>query len=403
MFCLFAGGMAMGLISAQKTDTNTMELHISVDAAAFKAAVDRAFHNKAAQITLPGFRKGKAPRSLIEKTYGKGFFYEDAINALYPEAYAAAVDEAQVDPVDRADIDILTADDDGFTFKATCTIKPEVELARYKGIEASKTVKAVTETDIEAELDKLRKRNASSVTVDDRGALKGDTAKIVFEGFVDGVAFEGGKGEDYPLNIGSGTFIPGFEDQIVGHKSGESFEVHVTFPEDYNAEALKGKAAVFQVKLRELRTQKLPELDDEFAKDVSEFDTLEAFKADIIKRLESANESAAAAEFENQLMNTVVEGMTAQIPPVMIENRIDEMVRDFEYRLNAQGMNLEQFVQYTGGDMGEFRASFMPQAQHQVKVRLALENCLSGKHRFYRRGVGGGIPAAGRALSGFRG
>lgn len=363
----------MKVISNTKTGANTVELEISVGAEQFRAAVDKAYHKNVGKINLPGFRKGKAPKAMIEKMYGKGFFYEDAVNSLYPEAYREALEETALEPVDQADIEVLDVDDDGFKFKATVTTKPEVEVKDYKGIKAVKKVVKATDEDVAAELGRLQERGSRMVTIEGRAAQNGDTATIDFEGFVDEVPFPGGKGEGYPLVLGSGSFIPGFEEQIVGKEVGSEFDVNVTFPENYQAEELAGKAAVFKCKLHELKNKELPELDDEFAKDVSEFDTLEELKADLRAKLQEHKDAESQGNLENDLVTEVIKNLTAEIPEVMFERRIDEMVQDFEYRLQGQGLNLETYLQYTNGELASFRKTFREQAERQVKVRLALE------------------------------
>ncbi len=363
----------MSLVSNKKTDNNLVELEIKVDAEAFEAALQRAYKKNVGKIQVPGFRKGKAPRKIIEKMYGKECFYEDAVNDVYPIEYAAAVKEAGIDPVDHPDVEVVSLDENGLVFKAKVVVKPEVEVTDYKGIEVKKTVAAVNEEEITAEIDRLRDRNGRLVNVDDRAAANGDNTLIDFEGFVDGVAFEGGKGENYPLTLGSNQFIPGFEDQIVGHKVGEEFDVNVPFPVEYHVPELAGKDSVFKVKLNEIRVRELPEADDEFAKDVSEFDTLDELKADIKAKLTETKEKAADTDVENKLIDTVIDNMKADIPTVMFDHAVDNMVHDFEHRLASQGMTLELYLQYTGFDMDSFRKQFEEQAQKQVKIRLALE------------------------------
>ncbi len=363
----------MSLTASKKIDTNLMELEINVPAEEFKAAVDRSYRKNAPSITIPGFRKGKAPRHMIEKMYGEGVFFEDAVNELYPSAYEAAAKEAGITPVDRADIEILEVGKDGFSFKATVTVKPEVEVEGYKGIEAEKVEYTVTDEDVDAEIAKLQKRAGTTISVEDRPAQMGDNVVFDFEGFIDGVAFEGGKGEEFPLTLGSNQFIPGFEEQIAGHAIGEDFDVNVSFPENYHVDELKGKPAVFKCKIHQIKAVELPELDDEFAKDVSEFETLEALKADLKSKLQEKKDLEANDEFENKLVDAVIAGMKADIPACMYERKIDEMIQDFAYRLQMQGLNLETYMQYTGSTVESFRETFKEQAEHQVKVRLALE------------------------------
>ena len=364
----------MSLVSKTNTATNKYELEIKVSAEDFEKACQKVYLRRVKKIEIPGFRKGKAPRKTIEKLYGEGFFYEEAVNDIYPTAIQEAVTESGLEIVCPPEVDVADiSKENGVTFKAVCTVKPEVTVKDYKGIKAAKEVKAVTDEDVNAEIDRMRDRNSRTITVEDRAAANGDTVVIDFEGFVDGVAFDGGKAEKFSLTLGSGQFIPGFEDQVVGHSTGDEFDVNVTFPEEYHAENLKGKPAVFKIKLHEITAKELPEADDEFAKDASEFDTLDELKADIRKKLEDANERAASTEFENKLIDTVIENMEGEIPTEMYEVRIDEMIRDFEYRLQSQGMSLDLYLQYTGMNRNSFRKTFEAQAQRQVKIRLALE------------------------------
>lgn len=363
----------MGLKSSKKIEKNKYELEISVDKDKFEDAVSKVFKREQKRISVPGFRKGKAPRTIIEKYYGEGVFYEDAINMLYPSEYEAAVKEAGIEPVDRASVEVLSVGKDGLEFKATVTVKPEVELGEYKGIKAVKKIYKVTDDEVEHELSHVQERNARILSVEDRAAQNGDIVVIDYEGFVDNVPFEGGKAEKQNLELGSKTFIPGFEDQIVGHNIGDEFDVNVTFPEEYHAKELAGKAAVFKVKLHEIKTRELPALDDEFAKDVSEFDTLDEYKADIKKHIQEAKDRRAANDVEDAIIDQIIAGMKAEIPEVMFENSIDNMVNDFAYRLQMQGLNLDTYLQYTGMDMDSFRKTFREQAERQVKIRLALE------------------------------
>ena len=364
----------MGLVSSNKVETNKYELIVTIDADAFEAAVEKAYRKSVKKISVPGFRPGKAPRKMIEKLYGEGVFFEDAVNDLYPSALASAVEEAKLELVDRPEVEITKIEKaDGVEFKATCIVKPEVEVSDYKGIKAEKTVKTVTDEDLNGELNKMADRNARVVSVEDRAAENGDITVIDFEGFVDGKAFDGGKAEGFSLTLGSGQFIPGFEDQVVGHNVEDEFDVNVEFPAEYQAEELAGKPAVFKVKLHEIKTRQLPAIDDEFVKDVSEFDTLDQLKEDITKKLQEQYDKSADTEVENQLIDAVIANMKAEIPEVMFENRVDESVREFEYRLQSQGMNLELYLQYTGMEMDAFRKTFREQAEKQVKIRLALE------------------------------
>lgn len=365
----------MSLKNATKTETaNRVELEVEVDAAAFEAAVERAYKKNIKKMVVPGFRKGKAPRHLVEKMYGTGVFYEDAMNDVYPKALDEAIKESDYEYVqDKIDLDVVSVGPEGLVFKAVITVKPEVEVGEYKGLKADKKVEPVTDEDVDAEITKLQERNARLVPVEGRAAENGDTVTFDFEGFLDGEPFEGGKSENHTLVLGSGQFIPGFEDQIVGKNTDEEFEVNVTFPEDYHAEELKGKPAVFKCKLHEIKTKELPEVNDEFVKDVSEFDTLDELKADLRKHMEKHRQQEADNAFETALLDQLAEGVKADIPQAMFENRIDDMVQDFGYRLQSQGLDLPTYLQYTGMEPQAFRDGFKDQADKQVKVRLALE------------------------------
>ncbi|MDR3643983.1 MAG: trigger factor [Clostridia bacterium] len=363
----------MSLKSANKIDTNRYELEIEVSGETFKAAVDKAFRKNVAKMNVPGFRRGKAPRSVVEKLFGESVFYEDAVNIVYPVEYENAVDEAKIDPVDRAEIEVVSVGKEGLVFKAKVTVKPEAELGQYKGLVVQKISTEVTQQDIDAEIKRLQERNARMITVEDSPAQKGNITEIDFEGFVDDVAFEGGKAEKYTLELGSGSFIPGFEEQIEGHNIGDEFDVNVTFPADYNSEQLAGKPAVFKVKLRDVKRKELPEIDDEFAKDVSEFDTLDAMKEDLSKKLSEQKEKFAADEIENKLTDLLLEGLKAEIPQVMIDQATENIIGDMEYRLQSQGMNLKTYLAYTGMEAEDYKKSLAPQAERQVKIRLALE------------------------------
>ena len=363
----------MSLVSSNQVETNRTELTVEVKGEKFQKAVDAAVAKNMKKITIPGFRKGKAPRAMLEKMYGKGMFYEDAMNALYPEAYSEAVDAAGIKPVDSADVEVLEVNDEGFTFKATVTTKPVPELGEYKGLSAVKAAVEVTDEQIEHQFAHLRDQYARVIEVTDRAAKLGDIADINFEGFVDGVAFEGGKGENHPLTLGSGSFIPGFEDQVVGHSVGEEFDVNVTFPEEYGEKSLAGKASVFKVKINGIKERQLPEVDDEFAKDVSEFDTLEEFKKDMKAKMIASAEEKAAADFENKLLEQVVANMKVDVPDCMIESRVRELMQDFAMRMSQQGLSLKDFLQYSGQTEEQFKETFRPQAESQVKTRLAME------------------------------
>ncbi len=364
----------MSLKNAVVKETNRVELEIEVGAEAFEAAVSKAYKKNIGKMNVPGFRKGKAPRHLVEKLYGEGVFYEEAMNDVYPTALDEAIKESDYEYVeDNIDLDVVSVGKEGLVFKAVITVKPEVTLGDYKGLKATKAVKEVTEDDVAAEIEKLQERNSRMVSVDDRSAQDGDTVVFDFEGFVDDVAFDGGKAEKYTLVLGSGQFIPGFEEQIVGKSIDEEFDVNVTFPEDYQAEELAAKEAVFKCKLHEIKVKELPELNDDFAKDCSEFDTLDELKNDAKERLTKANEKAAEDAFEASLLDQLADNMTADIPEAMFKNRVKDHVRDFAYRLQSQGLDLDTYMKYTGMDMEAFEEGFREQAERQVKVRLALE------------------------------
>ncbi len=363
----------MKLIKNEKLEGSKVELHFSVEADVFENAIERAYKKEVGKINIPGFRKGKAPRAMIEKMYGKGFFYDTALNDILPSAYEEAIKEAGIEPVAQPEIDVLSLDDNGVVFTAKVFVKPEVKIEGYYGIEVTKEVAPVTDEEISKELDLIRERNSREIDANDRPAELGDTTVIDFEGFVDGVAFDGGKGEDYALKLGSGQFIPGFEEQIVGHSVDEEFDVNVTFPAEYHAEDLAGKPSVFKVKIHAITKVELPELDDEFAKDVSEFDTLDEYKADLKAKIEKRHEAAAQSAVDGQLMDALIEKLEAEIPEAMFENEADNFVRDYDNQLRMQGLDLQTYCKYTGMTPETLRAQFRPQAEKQVKARLALE------------------------------
>ena len=364
----------MSLKSSNKVDTNRYQLEVEVDAEVFEKAINQAYHKENKKIAIPGFRKGKAPRAFVEKYYGEQVFYEDAINAVYPDALDAAVNEAKLELIeDKIDFDLVSAGKEGVVFKATVTTKPEVEVEGYKGLAATKKPVAVTEQEINDEIKKVQERNSRMVTVEDRDAQNGDIAVIDFDGSVDGVAFDGGKAENYSLTLGAGQFIPGFEEQVVGHKTGDEFDVNVKFPADYQAADLADKDAVFKIKLHEIKMKELPEVDDDFVKDVSDFDTLEKYKEDIKAKLTATKETAAKDDVENQLIDQLIDKMKAEIPQAMFENKVNEDIREFGYRLQSQGLDIDTYLKYTGMDKDSIRQQFQPQAERQVKVRLALE------------------------------
>ena len=364
----------MELKNTEKQEHSVVALTIEITKAELEAAKDKAFKKSGKNITVPGFRKGKAPRKMIEKLYGEGVFFEEAFNILYPEAMEMAVEKSGIKPVGRADVDLGDpAEEGGLTIIAKVPVEPEVELGEYKGIEAEKETVKVLQADVKAELNRMAQRFARTETVD-RKAKKNDTVDIDFEGFVDGVAFEGGKAEHHELTLGSGAFIPGFEDQLIGCKAGDEKDVVVTFPEEYHAKELAGKEATFKCKVHKVEETILPAIDDEFAKDVSDTcETLDDLKKEITERLKNERQEAADAAFEEKLLDVVLEGMKADIPQAMIESQIDSIVQDFGYRLQMQGMGLEQYLKMTGTEMGAFRAMFKDQAERQVKTRLALQ------------------------------
>lgn len=362
-------------VKVEKTEKNMVELEFEVSKEDFESAVQRSYIKNVKSINIPGFRKGKAPRKIIEGMYGKEVFYDDAINFVFPDAYEAAIKEAKLEPVSRPEVDIkqFPTEELNLILSAKVTVKPDVKIAKFDKIEAEKPEYPVSDEDVDAELKRRQSQNARVITVEDRAAEKGDTVVVDFEGFCDGVAFEGGKGENYSLELGSGQFIPGFEDQLIGANAGDDVEVNVTFPEEYHAPELAGKPALFKVKVHSITTKELPEIDDEFAKDVSEFDTIDELKKDIKTKLEENNDKRAKQEFENNVIDFIISNMKADIPEIMYENRIDDMVRDFEMRLSYQGMNIDKYLEYTGMDMTAFRGQFKEQAEKQVKGMLALE------------------------------
>lgn len=364
----------MSLKTSNKVDTNKYELEITIDSASFCDAINKVYKKEAKNITVKGFRKGKAPLHMIEKLYGEAVFFDDALNLLYEGALLGAVEEAGLKLVDVEKNDIVTISKaEGVDFKTVIVVEPEVELGDYKGLKAERVTPVVTDEEVGAEINRMADRNSRVVTVEGRAAEMNDMTVIDFEGFVDGAAFDGGKGEGYTLTLGSGQFIPGFEEQIVGHNIGDAFDVEVTFPEEYQAEELAGKAATFKVTLHEIKAKEMPVIDDEFAKDVSEFDTLDALKEDIKAKALERKTKVADEDVENQLIAAVVEGMKAEIPEAMIENRSNESVREFDYRLRSQGMDLDTYLKYTGTTVEEFKKTFRPQSEQQVKMRLALE------------------------------
>ena len=363
----------MNLISCEKLEKSMVELQFSIDAETFKAAVNNAFKREGKKYAIPGFRKGKAPRHMIEKMYGSDIFHYDAVNDLFPEAYEAAVKEAKIDVVGRPDPEVVSMSEaDGVVLKVKVAVKPEVELGEYAGLTVTKEAKNVNEADVDAEVKRMQDRNGRLLTREG-AAENGETVDIDFEGFVDGKAFEGGKAEHYSLVLGSGSFIPGFEDQVVGHSAGEEFDVNVKFPEEYGAAELAGKDATFKIKLHEVKYKELPALDDDFAKDVSEYDTLDELKDSIRNNIKTNLDKQAEQKVENDLMDQVIANMKADIPDAMVDSRIDELVQDFEYRISQQGLKLADYLKYMGMNIEQFRAQFKEQADKQVKMRLAME------------------------------
>lgn len=362
----------MSLKSANKTETNIYELEIAIDAETFAAAVNKAYAKAKNQIAIPGFRKGKVPKAMIEKRYGEGFFYEDALEICYPEAAEKAVEESGLEFVATNSVDVKKMDKDGVELVLTITVKPEVELKEYKLLKATQKKVEATDEEINDKIDELRERNSRVEEVEGRNVENGDIVTIDFEGFVDGVAFDGGKGEEYDLTIGAGQFIPGFEEQIVGHAKDEEFDINVTFPEQY-VEELAGKDATFKIKLHEIKVKQLPEADDEFAQDVSEFDTLELLKKDIARQIKEDKTNENEAEIQRQLFEKLAENLVAEIPEAMIENEIDSEIRDMDYRLSMQGLKFETYLQYMGMTVEAYREQIRENAENLVKIRLALE------------------------------
>lgn len=364
----------MSLKSSNKTEVNTTELVISIDPAAFEAAVEQEYQRQKKNIQIKGFRKGKVSRKLAEREFGEGAFYEGAINALLGPEIDAAVNETGLVLVDRPNVEVTSiSKEEGVELKAVCVTKPEIEISDYKGLKAPKAVKEITDEDIDKQIDMIRKKNARIVSVEDRAAQLDDEVIIDFEGFFGDEAFEGGKGEDHPLQLGSGQFIPGFEDQIVGHNIGDEFDVDVKFPEDYQMTDYAGKDATFKVKLKAISYEELPEINDDLVKDATEFDTVAEYRDDIRTKLEEAAVKQADASFENTLMNALIAKVDSPIPNCMYEQRIDALMRTFEQQLQAQGMDLKLYFQYTGMDADSFRETYRDRAENEVKLRLALE------------------------------
>ena len=365
----------MSLKETKKISENRYELEILIDGEKFRQSIKDAYKQNADKINIPGFRKGKAPYSFVEKYYGAEVFFEDALNLLYGDAVDEAITESGLKVInDKMDFDMVSiSKEDGVDFKVSVTTYPEIEVGTYKGLKAEKLIAKVEDSEVDAQINSMADRNARMIEVEDRAAQMGDTAVIDFEGFKDGVAFEGGKAEGHSLELGSGSFIPGFEEQIVGHNIDEEFDINVTFPEEYGAEDLAGKEAVFKIKLHALKVRELPAIDDEFAKDVSEFDTLDELKADLKAKALERKQKAADEEVENELVQQIVDSIKGEIPEAMFENRLNQSVEEFAYRLQSQGLDLETYLKYTNSSIEDFKQSFRPQAEAQGKFRLALE------------------------------
>lgn len=361
-------------VQLEKLEKNMAKLTIEVSAQELEKAIEGAYQKNKNKISIPGFRKGKVPRHMIEKMYGKEIFYEDAANALIPDAYEKAVEECEEDIVSSPSIDVVQIEaGKPFIFTAEVALKPEVKLGKYKGVKVPKADVTVTDEEIDAEINKERERNARNIEVNDRAVKDGDMTVLDFEGFVDGVAFEGGKGENYPLTIGSGAFIPGFEEQLVGAEIGKEVEVNVTFPEDYQAEDLKGKAALFKCTVKEIKEKELPELDDEFASEVSEFDTLAEYKADVKGKLEERKAKEAKDDKEAAVIEAIVKDSDMEIPEAMLETQQRQMIDEFAQRIQMQGLSLEQYFQFTGTSYERMLEEVKPQADKRIRSRLVLE------------------------------
>lgn len=364
----------MSLKSSTKTGANTYELNIEVTGEVFDSAVNKVYNNEKKDIQLQGFRKGKAPRKLIEKFYGENVFWEQAINDILNDEIPVAVESEKLDLVDTPSAEVVSASTtDGLVLKVICTVRPEITIENYKGIKANKPSDEVTEEDVNTQLEQMRKRNARMISVDDRSAQMNDQVVIDFEGFVDDKAFDGGKAENFELGLGSHQFIPGFEEAIVGHNVGEEFDIDVTFPEDYGMEELAGKPAVFKIKLHEINSQELPDFDDDFVKEISEFDTVDEYKADAKAKLETNLKNNAQAEFSNNVMAQVIDLVQGEIPQCMFNQRVNSLLNDYEQRLKSQGLTLDMYLQYTGMDLDSLKESFMSRAKDEVTLRLALE------------------------------
>lgn len=364
----------MSLKSTKEVETNRHELEVQVDGDTFQKAINNVFRKKSKNINIPGFRRGKAPKSIIEKMYGKEVFYDDAMQDLYPEALADAAKEAGLEIInDKIDLDVVEVGDDGFTFKAVVTVKPTIDVNNYKGIEVTAKSTEVTDEILEQEIQNVRERNSRLVTVEDRPVQNDDLVVIDFEGFVDGVAFEGGKAENYNLKIGSGSFIPGFEDQIIGHSTNDEFTITVKFPEDYQVEELKAKDADFKIVLHEIKERQLPDFDEEFVKDVSDKETIDEYKEELKGEVAQRLQKESENDVENQITDKLVELLEGEVPQAMFTNEVNEMLREFDMRLRQQGMDLNTYMQYTGMNIETLAGGYREQAEKRVKLRLILE------------------------------
>ena len=363
----------MALKSSNLTAANTYEVEVEVDGKTFMEAVAKVFKKQAKKLAVPGFRKGKAPRAIIEKMYGEDVFYDDAMQDCYPDALDEACEAAGLKVITVTGLEATFVSKEGFTFKATVVVEPEIEIKDYDGVEVEKLSTEVTEEMIDEEIDRVRERNSRMITVEDRAAENGDTVVIDFEGFCDGEAFEGGKAEEYNLELGSGNFIPGFEEQIVGHNTGDEFDIDVKFPEEYQAENLKGKDAVFKIKLHEIKTKELPEVDDDFVKDVSEKDTVAEYRDELKEQIAKRLESEAERDLDDKLTNAIIEKVEGEIPEQMYDREAQNMVREMDMRLRQQGMDFDTYMKYTGMDANAVLEMYKPEAERRVKMRLALE------------------------------
>lgn len=361
-------------VNVETMEKNMAKLTIEVDAAEVEKAIQKAYNKQKSKISVPGFRKGKVPRALVEKMYGVEIFYEDAVNEMIPQAYADAAEESGLEIVSRPEIEVVQIEKGkNFIFTAEVAVKPEVELGEYKGVKVEKKDVEVTDEEVQSEIDRTRDQNSRMVSVEDRAVQDGDITTIDFEGFVDGVAFEGGKGENYPLTIGSHTFIDTFEEQLIGKNIGEETEVNVTFPEEYQAEELKGKAATFKVTVKEIKYKELPELDDDFVQDVSEFNTVDEYKADVKAKITERKENEAKAAKEDAVIEKIIDSSKMEIPQPMVELQLDNMVQDYARRLQQQGLSIEQYMQYTGLTVDKLKEQMEPQAMKRIQSRLVLE------------------------------